>query len=180
MVAQSGRLHGNSKRRYNLNIKHKVKAIERDKFGNIVKVQSGTNTVTSGEPVPGTVENGYVMVLERMFDDGATIYDPAASLDRMQLGTGTPGNSGLGAAIAAGANLISTAGNSATLDKTTLTAPKMDVSVTWGASYGALTGITEAGILNADGELFAYKAFTPALSKDAAGSLTIEWSVTAS
>jgi len=163
-----------------MNLEHRVKAIVRDEFGNIVDVRKGHNTVTSGDPNPGTVENGYVMLLERMFDDGAYYYDPASSVDRMQLGTGTPGNGGLGSAIADAPNTIVTVGNSATLDKTTLTAPIMNIHVVWDSSYGAFSGITEAGLLNTDGELFAYKAFTPALSKTTGGSLTIDWSITAS
>jgi hypothetical protein len=152
-----------------------VKAIIKDKDGKIVKIQKGCNTITNGDP--DTVNNGFVLILDRMFDNG-DFYDPDDFINKMGIGTGTPSNSGLGSTL----NKDKTLEVVGTIDKSTPSAPFIKVKGVWDSGDGALSGITEAGLI-ADGigtTLFAYKTFTPALSKTAGGTLTIEWTVTVS
>jgi hypothetical protein len=156
-----------------MKVKNHVKATIRDENGNIISIQEGHNTVTTGDP--NTVHNGLVLMLDRMFNNG-DFYDPSDYINKMRLGTGTPSNSGLGSPTG-NYKTISVVG---TIDITNLTAPKIKVKGTWDSGDGALSGITEAGLFadNVATTLFAYKTFTPALSKTAGGTLEIEWEVT--
>lgn len=154
--------------------KNHVKATLRDKDGNIIHEQEGYNTVTNGDP--DSVNNGFVLILDRMFNNG-DFYDPDDYINKMKLGTGTPSNSGLGSPTSSYKTI-----SLDTIDKSTPSAPFLKATGTWDSGDGALSGITEAGLF-ADGidtTLFAFKTFTPALSKTAEGTLTIEWTITIS
>lgn len=154
--------------------KNYVKATIKDGNGNIVKIQKGHNTITNGDP--DTVFNGFVLVLDRMFNNG-DFYDPDDFINKMRLGTGTPSNSGLGSPTGSYKTI-----SLDTIDKSSPSAPFIKATGTWDAGDGALSGITEAGLF-ADGigtTLFAYKTFSPALGKAADGTLIIEWTITVS
>jgi hypothetical protein len=155
---------------------HKVKAIIRDEHGNVTHEQEASNTISNGD-ASSSVDNGYVMALALLFnDDNGYFIDPTSALDEMELGTGTPSNSGLGTPVSP----TTVESITKTWDVSSWSAPIVTASVTWDSSYGALSGITEATLANVDGDIFAYKSFTPALSKTAGGDLTIEWSITMS
>lgn len=158
-----------------MRLKNIVIARVYDENGKLVKKQKGHNTVTNGDP--DTVNNGFVLILDRMFDNG-DFYDPDDFINKMGIGSGTPSNSGLGTTL----NKDKTLQVVGTIDKSTPTAPFIKVKGVWDSGDGALSGVSEAGLI-ADGvgtTLFAYKTFSPALSKTAGGTLTIEWTITAS
>lgn len=164
-----------------MQIKHKVTAIIRDKDGNITHTQEGNNTVTSGDPT--SIHNGLVWLLDRAFGDGE-YYDPDDFINKMMLGTGTPSNSGLGTPKTGvpGTTLLAFKAGSPTWDISTLSAPVLTATCDWDSWFDALSGITEAGLFidGTDYEMFAYKTFSPALSKTTGGTLTIEWEITLS
>ena len=160
-----------------------VRAIIRDDRGEILYTQEGKNSITKGVPNPGVTHNGLVLLLERLFDNGE-IYDPADCLNKMQLGSGTPSDSGLGSPVTSPVNTL-LAFTGLSLDQTTppsgnwYDSPKIIASCTWGASFGELNGISEAGLIadGSDTTLFAYKTFSPVLNKTANGEITIEWTI---
>ena len=160
-----------------------VKAVIKDEHGNVIHTQEAKNTITTGDP--NSVENGLIFMLMRLFNAQTPMYyDPTDYLDKMQLGTGTPSDSGLGNPITSPLDTMISI-DSIDFDETGgswYTSPKMVASTTWDDTYGALSGITEAGLFNnaSTPELFAYKTFSPALSKTALGSITITWEVQAS
>jgi hypothetical protein len=157
-----------------MQLTHKVIATERDASGKIIRVQEGHNTVTNGNPT--TVDNGRVMVLDYITGKDE-YYDSTDEIGKMKLGTGTPGNGGLGTPTGS----YKTTTFPSVMDISNLSAPELVLRGTWDAGDGALSGITEAGLFSETGlELFAYKTFTPALSKTAGGTLEIDWTITAS
>jgi hypothetical protein len=163
-----------------MKFKHRVIATIRNAKGKVVKRQKGYNTVTKGDPA--TENNGLYWFLNRAFDDGSE-YDPEDTINKMQLGTGSPGDSGLGNPITAapGTTLIAfTSGP--TFDISTLTAPKIEVSTTWGSSFDALSGVSEVGLFatGSDDILIAHKTFSPTLQKETGGSIEIDWDITMS
>lgn len=162
-----------------MQIKHKVTATQKDKDGNIINVQEGHNTVTTGNP--NSIHNGLVWLLDRAFGDGE-YFDPDDTINKMMLGTGSPGNSGLGTPLTGvpGSTLIAFA--STAWDISTLSAPVLTATCDWDSSFDALSGITEVGLFidGTEYEMFAYKTFSPALSKTDGGTLTIEWEITLS
>lgn len=145
-----------------------------DENGKLIGKQKGYNTVTNGDP--DTVNNGFVLILDRMFDAG-DFYDPDDFINKMGIGGGSPSNSGLGSTLNKDKTLALD-----TIDKIAPSAPFIKVSGVWDAGDGAISGISEAGLIadNVGTTLFAYKTFSPALNKTAGGTLTIEWTVTAS
>lgn len=167
------------KRTNKLGLVSKVTATIKDGNGNIVRVQVGKNTIAEGDP--NSVENGLVFLLERLFAVGS-YYAPSDYLAKMQLGQGTPSNSGLGNPLTGvpGTTMIDFA--SAALDEvggSWYDDPKMVVSCTWGASFNALSNVIEAGLFNnaSTPELFAYKTFSPALSKTSEGEIELTWEI---
>jgi len=163
---------------------HKVTAIMYDPEGIEISRQEGLNTVTTGDPtVPN--HNGYVYILNRIFDDGTySGYDPDDFVNKMQLGTGTPDNTGLGTPLTGvpSTTLIAFKSGYPTWDISTLAAPVITVRCEWDATFDALSGVTEAGLF-ADGVgqiMMAHKTFSPALSKTTGGTLAVEWEITLS
>jgi hypothetical protein len=157
-----------------------VIAVIKDEHGNIIHTQKAKNTITTGDPV--SVENGLVYMLDRLFDNG-DYFDPDDTLSKMQLGTGTPSNSGLGTPKTSPLNTMIAFSSVAfdTTGGTWYSAPKIIATAIWDDTYGALSGISEAGLFTTPLEyMFAYKTFSPALSKTALGSITIEWEIQAS
>lgn len=154
-----------------------VTAIVKDEHGNIVDKREEKNTITTGDP--SSVENGLVYLLDRMFGNG-DYFDPDDTIAKMQLGTGTPDNSGLGTPITSPDDTMIVF-DSVEFDPSGspwYTSPKIQATCIWDSDFGALSGITEAGLFTDPLEyMFAYKAFSPALSKTALGSITIIWEV---
>jgi len=160
---------------------HKVTATEKDKHGKIVCVREGHNSVTTGDPA--TVHNGFVWILDRAFGDGS-YYDPGDTINKMQLGTGTPSNSGLGTPLTGvpTTTLIAFKTGYPVWDVTTLSAPVIKARCEWDSTFDALSGVTEVGLFadNTDFVLIAHKTFSPGLSKTTGGTLTIDWEITLS
>lgn len=151
----------------------KVIATTRDKDGNITNVQEGKNTITEGNPASSN--NGLAFMLERIFAYDIYFASTTDYINKAQLGTGTPTAGGLGTPITATKKAI----NTKAFDETGGTwydNPTFVATITWDASYGALSNITEVGLMTQDNEyLVAYKTYTPALSKEADGDLTLQW-----
>jgi hypothetical protein len=167
-----------------MQIKHRVVAQVYDEKGNLIDEREGHNTVLTGVPTTDATQeyNGYVMILQRLLNDddsGLIISDELSALTQMELGTGTPDNEGLGTPYTP----TNTQENfdSITWDYTTSTS-SIDalLTTTWDATYPALSGVTEAAILNANDDPFASKTFSPALSKTTGGSIVINWTLTVS
>jgi hypothetical protein len=165
------------------NIKFTTKVIAEifDEYGNLIHTQKGKNTITDGDP--DTASNGLVYLLDRLFDNGEH-FDPDDVISKMQLGTGTPTDAGLGTAIAASLSSfdVSYPAFDETAGSPWYDNPTIQAKVTWDASDPEWTGITEAGLLTSPVEnlLFAFKTFAPALVKPDAGSLSITWNIQAS
>lgn len=157
-----------------------VTAVIKDEYGNVIHTQEDKNTITTGDPT--SVENGLVYLLDRIFDNG-DYFDPDDTISKMQLGTGTPSNSGLGNPITSPLDTM-IAFDSVAFDTSGspwYTSPKIKATAIWDSTFGALSGVTEAGLFTSPLEyMFAYKTFSPALSKTALGSITIIWEVQAS
>jgi len=162
-----------------MEINHVVTTKVTDKDGNITFEEIDHNAITTGDPV--SVHNGLVWLLDRAFADGA-YYDPADSINKMEIGTGTASNSGLGSAYGSAPTTTRIAFNSSGVvwDISTLTAPKVTVRCDWDSAFDALTGITEVGLF-ADGidlVMIAYKNYTTALTKTTGGTISITWEIT--
>lgn len=155
-----------------MKITHRVIATIRDEHGNVTHVQEGKNAITDADPVSSN--NGLVMMLDLLSGKGE-YYTVTEYVSRMKLGTGTPGDSGLGSETGS----LKTTTFPTSIDISDPTAPEIDLRGTWDSGDGALSGITEAGLFNSNvsPKLFAYKTFSPALSKTTGGTLTIDWTI---
>jgi len=148
-----------------------------DGNGNITRQFTEKNTLTNGDPT--TTYNGRVMMLMTLSgdDDGGSIgMDSSSVLDNMQLGTGTADNTGLQTPITAAPTTTEIA---ATLvwDYTTPSQPKITYTCVWDSTFDALT-VSEAVLYNDFNDVFAYKNFSPALTKTTDGTIQIDWSIT--
>jgi hypothetical protein len=167
---------------------HNVTATIKDEYGNVIREQTNHNAITDGDATSSTYGNGYIFTLMRLFNDDDSsnlLMSPTSYLIGMELGTGTPDDDGLGTPYA-GEN-TELLFDSITWDYSSLPAPKVTASCSWDSGFGALSGVTEAGLYVGDptspvsfDELFAYNTFTPALSKTSPGTITITWSITVS
>ena len=161
-----------------MQIKNKVVATVRNKDGKVIQRVIGHNTVTSGNDPGGTNYNGRVWLLDRAFGF-ENFYDSAATISKMHLGKGTPSNTGLGSSYGSYVTITQVG----TINITTPASPVITVKGTWGSGVGTgFSGVTEAGLFGfvspSDYTLFAYKTFSPALSKTDDGTLDITWTVT--
>ena len=158
-------------------LKNTVIATVRNERGRVVQRVIGHNTVTSGNDPGGANYNGRAWILDRVFGF-EDYYDSAAIISKMKLGKGTPSNTGLGNAYGS----YKTITQVGSMDISSPSAPKVTVKGTWDSGDGSFSGITEAGLFAfvspSDYTLFAYKTFSPSLSKTAGGTLDIEWTVT--
>jgi hypothetical protein len=168
-------------------IKNNLIAKIYDVDGNLVNVQEGHNAITDGDATTSTYGNGFIFTLMRLFNDdnsGALLMDEDSAIVAMEMGTGTPDDDGLGTPYTTPDTELAIA--SLTWDYSTLTEPEILASCSWGpgSPYNvSLSGITEAVLLTgttgplSTNEPFAYKTFTPALSKTAGGVITLEWTI---
>jgi hypothetical protein len=149
-----------------------------DDKGILVTEQVGHNALTDGV-VGGTYYNARTMILQRMTgdNDSASIPYNDSVITNMELGTGTPDDTGLGTAYSSFSTIESI--DSWTWDYTTSpTSIDVTASTSWDSSYAAISGVTEAGLYNNNDEPLAIKTFSPALAKTTGGTITIEWKIT--
>ena len=156
--------------------KTRVIATIKDKYGRVIYRQEGQNNITNGDPAAPTSDNNMlVFALERLCPNATSYFDNTDTINKMQLGTGTPSNSGLGTPWASPKTIQSADCNLIEAPSDWYEAPFVRNSVTWDFGDGAFSGITEAGLFNSATVLMAYKTFSPALSKIAEAELTIQW-----
>lgn len=157
----------------------------RDKDGNITGVREGSNAIANGDPDSAGIENGFIFALVKLFDTAGTFaswYNKLDFITTMELGTGTPGNDGLGTPYTSPNTQESIDYDINSIDKSTPGAPVFTATTVYGpdAPYNVeMSGITEVVMLNDSDEVFAYKSFS-AMSKSALGTLTIVWTLTLS
>lgn len=155
--------------------RNEVTVTVRDNDGKITRQFTQKNTIAYGSTAE---HNGLIYTLMRLFNDddsGNLPWDQASELGKMELGTGTPDNTGITPYPDSPATtFISFA--SKVWDYSTITAPKVTVTCTWGSEFDELSGITEVGLFTLVGDLFAYKTL-PSLSKTTDGEIKIEWIV---
>jgi hypothetical protein len=166
-----------------------VRATIFDGQGNVVRREIGHNALTDGVPASG-VWNARVLLLMLLSGDNnggiLTGFTPKpyheASLFSMELGTGTASDTGLGTPYGTLGDTDQAFEANPTWNYATPTAPYVTFTCLWGPSpaYGALSGITEVVFYNVNSDVFAFKNFSAALSKEAAGTIQLDWKITIS
>jgi hypothetical protein len=171
-----------------IQFRNKLTAKVYDVSGELVHTQTGLNTVTTGDYTVSDTYNGRVLMLGLLTNDNnsaaflfnKTDHANPDYLETMQLGTGTPDNNGLGTEYTS-PGTTQESFDTITWDVSTQSTPKVTLSTSWtSGGYGALSGITEAALETTQSDVFAYKTFSPALSKTAGGTITLEWELTLS
>ena len=168
-----------------MKLKLNMKLTARDKGGNITGVREGKNDIAGGDPDTAGIENGFIFALIKLFDTNGTFaswYDKTDFITTMELGTGTPGNGGLGTPYTSPNTQESIDYDINSIDKSTPSASVFRATTVYGpgAPYDvAMSGITGAVMLNDSDEVFAYRSFS-AIGKTAGGTITIDWDITLS